>query len=147
MSAFFYFQHTLNSSFNNSIKLYWYWISFSLNMNGGSNWPPEKLPSKSPALLELKFIFRFSSNLVINTTFLFVARANDTEEKYFLEEIELMKSIGFHKNIVNLIGASTQMKPLCLVLEYMPHGDLLHYLRKKTHVSFHRFLISLQMFY
>ena len=71
-------------------------------------------------------------------SFLLLARAIDTNEKDFLQEIDLMKSIGFHKNIVNLIGASTHMKPLCLVLEYMPYGDLLHYLRKKrTHVSFH----------
>ena len=75
-------------------------------------------------------------------SFLLLARAIDTDEEDFLQEINLMKSIGFHKNIVNLIGASTQMEPLCLVLEYMPHGDLLHYLRKKrTHVSFHRALI------
>ena len=68
---------------------------------------------------------------------LLLARASDTEEGEFLEEINLMKSIGSHKNIVNLIGASTQMKPFCIVLEYMPYGDLLHYLRKKrTHVSF-----------
>ena len=74
--------------------------------------------------------------------FLLLARTIDTDEQDFLQEIDLMKSIGFHKNIVNLIGASTQMKPLCLVLEYMPYGDLLHYLRKKrTHVSFHRALI------
>ena len=74
--------------------------------------------------------------------FVLLARAIDTDEKDFLQEIDLMKSIGFHKNIVNLIGASTQMEPLCLVLEYMPHGDLLHYLKKKrTHVSFHRALI------
>ena len=75
-------------------------------------------------------------------SFLLLARAIDTDEEDFLQEINLMKSIGFHKNIVNLIGASTQMEPLCLVLEYMPYGDLLHYLRKKrTHVSFHRALI------
>ena len=74
--------------------------------------------------------------------FLLLARTIDTDEQDFLQEIDLMKSIGFHKNIVNLIGASTQMKPLCLVLEYMPYGDLLHYLRKKrTHVSCHRALM------
>ena len=68
---------------------------------------------------------------------LLLARASDTEEGEFLEEINLMKSIRSHKNIVNLIGATTQMKPFCIVLEYMPYGDLLHYLRKKrTHVSF-----------
>ena len=68
---------------------------------------------------------------------LLLARASDTEEGEFLEEINLMKSIGSHKNIVNLIGASTQMKPYFIVLEYMPYGDLLRYLRKKrTHKSF-----------
>ena len=97
----------------------------------------------------LRLTFRFSCDLVINDmliieatlqifSFLLLARTIDTDEKDFLQEINLMKSIGFHKNIVNLIGASTQMEPLCLVLEYMPYGDLLHYLRKKrTQVSFH----------
>ena len=75
------------------------------------------------------------------SNFLLLARAIDTEEIDFLEEIDLMKSIGFHKNIINIIGASTMMKPLFLVLEYMVHGDLLHYLRKKrTDVSFNRVL-------
>ena len=65
-----------------------------------------------------------------------------TEEKDFLEEVDLLKSVGFHNNIVNLIGASTKIKPLCLVLEYMPCGHLLQYLRKKRkHVSFHKVLI------
>ena len=98
-------------------------------------------------------MFAFSSDSVINdrlfiettlpnSSFLLLARAIDTEEKDFLEEIHLMKSIGLHKNIVNLIGASTHMKPLCLVLEYVPYGDLLHYLRKKrVHVSFYRIFI------
>ena len=38
------------------IKLYWYEISSSLNMKEGTqidSLPPEKLPSKSPALLGL----------------------------------------------------------------------------------------------
>ena len=36
MSAFFHFQHTLNRLFNNCIKFYWYGISSSWNMKGGS---------------------------------------------------------------------------------------------------------------
>ena len=100
-----------------------------------------------------RFAYRFSSDLFINCRLLIEialpfslfspsARAIDTEEKEFLGEINLMKSIGFHKNIINLIGASTHMKPLCVVLEYMFHGDLLRYLRKKkAHVSFYRILI------
>ena len=42
-----------------------------------------------------------------------------------------MKNIGYHKNIVNMIGCSTIKQPLCLLVEYMIHGDLLHYLRKR----------------
>ena len=99
------------------------------------------------------FAYRFSSDLFINCRLLIqitlptsifspLDRAIDTEEKEFLGEINLMKSIGFHKNIISLIGASTHMKPLCVVLEYMFHGDLLRYLRKKkAHVSFYRILI------
>ena len=70
--------------------------------------------------------------------FLLLARATVEEERAFLEEIDLIKSIGFHKNIINVIGTSTMMKPLFLVLEYMSHGDLQHYLRKKrSDVNFH----------
>ena len=75
---------------------------------------------------------------------LLLARAIDTEERDFLAEIDLMKSIGFHKNILNIIGASTLMKPLFLVLEYMCHGDLLHHLRKKrADVKFHKVLFRI----
>ena len=76
--------------------------------------------------------------------FLLLARATVEEERAFLEEIDLIKSIGFHKNIINVIGTSTMMKPLFLVLEYMSHGDLQHYLRKiRSYVNFHWVLIRL----
>ena len=64
------------------------------------------------------------------------------ELRDFLEEISLMKMIGFHKNIVNFIGCSTVLKPFFLVLELMKHGDLLHFLRKRrAKVSVHAFLL------
>ena len=47
----------------------------------------------------------------------------------FLEEINLMKTVGHHKNIVNMLGCVTRGPTLCLVVEYMPNGDLLNYLR------------------
>ena len=49
----------------------------------------------------------------------------------FREEIKLMKTIGYHRNIVNLVGCSTINKPLCLIVEYMTNGDLLHFLRQR----------------
>ncbi|XP_065644943.1 macrophage colony-stimulating factor 1 receptor 2-like [Hydra vulgaris] len=57
--------------------------------------------------------------------------ANDSEIKDFREEINLMKGIGFHKNIVNMIGCSTTMEPLCLMVEFMENGDLLQFLRNR----------------
>ncbi|XP_065664674.1 proto-oncogene tyrosine-protein kinase receptor Ret-like [Hydra vulgaris] len=57
--------------------------------------------------------------------------ANEAEVKDFLEEINLMKGVGYHKNIVNMIGCCTLKKYLCLVNEYMENGDLLQFLRSK----------------
>ncbi|XP_065657630.1 fibroblast growth factor receptor 3-like isoform X3 [Hydra vulgaris] len=55
--------------------------------------------------------------------------ANQLELNDFVEEINLMKGIGYHKNIVNMIGCSTLQKPLCLVVEFMENGDLLQFLK------------------
>ena len=40
-----------------------------------------------------------------------------------------MKTIGRHENVVTMLGCCTLYPPLCLLVEYVPHGDLLHYLR------------------
>ena len=57
--------------------------------------------------------------------------ASQEEWADFKEEINLMKDIKYHKNIINMIGCSTVEQPNCLVVEFMQHGDLLHYLRKR----------------
>ena len=56
---------------------------------------------------------------------------NSQERADFLREIQLMKSVGFHSNIVNLLGCCTVCDPILLVVEYVPYGDLLKYLRKR----------------
>ncbi|CAH3043290.1 unnamed protein product [Pocillopora meandrina] len=53
------------------------------------------------------------------------------QRREFLEEIRLMKAVGTHKNIVNMLGCCTVEEPMFLLVEYIPHGDLLHYLRKR----------------
>ena len=56
----------------------------------------------------------------------------DEEAKnQFLEEIELMKAIGSHRNIVSMLGCWVNSDPIFLVLEYVPYGDLLQWLRNK----------------
>nr|XP_047139744.1 uncharacterized protein LOC105845442 isoform X2 [Hydra vulgaris] len=57
--------------------------------------------------------------------------ANHSEFEDFREEIDLMKEIGYHKYIVNMIGCSRVKRPLCLILEYMENGDLLHFLKSR----------------
>ena len=39
-----------------------------------------------------------------------------------------MKDIGYHKNIVNLVGCSTVQQPMCLIVEFMAGGDMVHFL-------------------
>ena len=56
--------------------------------------------------------------------------ADSDQRREFLEEIQLMKAVGSHKNIVNMLGCCTVEEPMFLLVEYVPCGDLLHYLRK-----------------
>ena len=48
-------------------------------------------------------------------------------------EIDMMKRIseGYCNNIVNMVGCVTLQEPLCLITEFVPHGDLLDYLRNQ----------------
>lgn len=55
--------------------------------------------------------------------------ADDRHTENFLKEINMMKDIGYHRNIVSILGCCTLRQPYCLVVEHMPHGDLLAYFR------------------
>nr|QWT43347.1 fibroblast growth factor receptor 2 [Alitta virens] len=57
--------------------------------------------------------------------------ATEYEVRNLLEEMQVMKTIGAHKNIVNLLGTCTQDGPryLYLVVEYAAHGNLRDFLR------------------
>ena len=63
--------------------------------------------------------------------FSFVGMADGDQRREFLQEIQLMKTVGSHKNIVNMLGCCTVQEPMFLLVEYIPYGDLLHYLRKR----------------
>ena len=76
--------------------------------------------------------------------FVHVDRPSEEELADFREEIKMMKTIGYHKNIVNLVGCSTKREPLCLVVEYMRYGDLLNYLRqRRSKVSINTMFLKL----
>eukprot|EP00055_Hartaetosiga_balthica_P005271 m.15250 g.15250 ORF g.15250 m.15250 type:complete len:591 (+) comp4446_c0_seq1:221-1993(+) len=52
----------------------------------------------------------------------------ETEE--FMKEAHVMKKL-MHPNLVKLIGVCSAELPMYIVQEFVPHGDLLTYLRKK----------------
>ena len=52
-----------------------------------------------------------------------------------VSEMEMMKIIGTHQNIINLIGCCTQEGPLFVVVEYADYGNLRDYLRNSQQPS------------
>ena len=56
--------------------------------------------------------------------------ATPDQKKDFLDEINLMKAVGSHKNIASLIGCCTKSSPNFLIVEFASQGDLLSYLKE-----------------
>lgn len=56
--------------------------------------------------------------------------ATDNEMADLVQEMEMMKIIGRHVNILNLLGCCTQDGPLYVIVEYAPHGNLRDFLRE-----------------
>ncbi|XP_021116076.1 fibroblast growth factor receptor 3 isoform X2 [Heterocephalus glaber] len=57
--------------------------------------------------------------------------ATDKDLSDLVSEMEMMKMIGKHKNIINLLGACTQGGPLYVLVEYAAKGNLREYLRAR----------------
>ncbi|EDO49191.1 predicted protein, partial [Nematostella vectensis] len=57
--------------------------------------------------------------------------ATEHELADLVSEMEVMKTIGQHVNIINLIGACTQKGPLFVVVEYASQGNLRQFLRAR----------------
>ncbi|TKR86890.1 hypothetical protein L596_011392 [Steinernema carpocapsae] len=90
-----------------------------------------KLVGKAPA------VEKFYANLPMNKTWencdvaikMLPKYATEQARKEFMNEIELMKTIGYNDNIVNMLGCITVGNPVGLVLEYCSNRDMLHYLK------------------
>ncbi|XP_026883045.1 fibroblast growth factor receptor 1-A isoform X1 [Electrophorus electricus] len=57
--------------------------------------------------------------------------ATEKDLSDLISEMEMMKIIGKHKNIINLLGACTQDGPLYVVVEFASKGNLREYLRAR----------------
>ncbi|KAJ4919408.1 hypothetical protein JOQ06_000093 [Pogonophryne albipinna] len=50
-----------------------------------------------------------------------------------MSELKILGHLGYHDNIVNLLGACTLGGPMLMITEYCSHGDLLNFLRAHAH--------------
>ncbi|EDV24763.1 uncharacterized protein TRIADDRAFT_25090 [Trichoplax adhaerens] len=55
--------------------------------------------------------------------------ALDIERRSLLAELDMLKSLDKHQNIISLLGCCTYEAPLLIIVEFACHGDLLKYLR------------------
>jgi len=62
---------------------------------------------------------------------MFLETAGEEEKQQFLQEIELMKVLGSHRNVLSMLGYWVKSEPIMLILEYVPHGNLLQWLGNK----------------
>ncbi|XP_071646170.1 uncharacterized protein [Temnothorax longispinosus] len=66
--------------------------------------------------------------------------ASDREKEDLDRELEIMKQLGSHPNVVTLLGCCTEEEPHYLILEYVMYGKLLAYLRDhRTRQYFYNF--------
>ncbi|CAH3196554.1 unnamed protein product, partial [Porites evermanni] len=81
-----------------------------------SKWPSSSTKPKAPQVVAVKVLHDDPSEAQI-------------EE--FTFEIEQMKLLGSHKNVVSMVGCCTLEEKMFLVIEYVPCGDLLTWLRRR----------------
>ncbi|XP_029205398.2 LOW QUALITY PROTEIN: tyrosine kinase receptor Cad96Ca-like [Acropora millepora] len=58
------------------------------------------------------------------------ANARESDKRDLKSELELMKTLKPHPHVIKLLGCVTESEPLLVLIEYVPYGDLLGYLRK-----------------
>ena len=56
--------------------------------------------------------------------------ASGSEKTDFFNEIDMMKKVaeGNNPHVVNMVGCVSIQEPLCLITEFVKHGNLLSYL-------------------
>ena len=90
-------------------------------------------PTNNQSVVDFK-LFTFFLYIIIYIVLissLLSERAGDEGKRQFLQEIDLMKQIGSHRNVLSMLGYWIKSEPIMLIMEYVPHGDLLQWLRNK----------------
>lgn len=63
--------------------------------------------------------------------------ATEKERKDLLSELEVMKLLDPHPNVVTLLGCCTERNPIFVIMEYVNHGKLQSYLRESRAERFY----------
>ncbi|XP_066024499.1 proto-oncogene tyrosine-protein kinase receptor Ret-like isoform X3 [Pocillopora verrucosa] len=58
------------------------------------------------------------------------SNADESDKRDLMKELETMKQLKPHPYVIKLLGCITESEPLLVLIEYVPFGDLLGYLRK-----------------
>ncbi|XP_022800040.1 tyrosine kinase receptor Cad96Ca-like [Stylophora pistillata] len=58
------------------------------------------------------------------------SNAAESDKRDFMKELAAMKQLKPHSHVIKLLGCVTESEPLLVLIEYVPFGDLLGYLRK-----------------
>ncbi|XP_066024492.1 myoblast growth factor receptor egl-15 isoform X2 [Pocillopora verrucosa] len=56
--------------------------------------------------------------------------AAESDKRDLMAELDTMKQLKPHLHVIKLLGCVTESEPLLVLIEYVPFGDLLGYLRK-----------------
>ena len=119
--------HETHQYFSNSIYQGLQLKQHETNMTSGRNNEGNKyliLSTRDSAKLRLQIIWFSVISLLLDDP-------SEAQEDEFLFEIAMMKVLGVHQNVVSLVGCCTLQDHKFLVIEYIPFGDLLHWLRSK----------------
>ncbi|XP_066024495.1 fibroblast growth factor receptor 2-like isoform X2 [Pocillopora verrucosa] len=58
------------------------------------------------------------------------SNATESDKRDLMKELETMKQLKPHPYVIKLLGCVTESEPLLVLVEYVPFGDLVGYLRK-----------------
>ncbi|KAJ9581668.1 hypothetical protein L9F63_023155, partial [Diploptera punctata] len=63
--------------------------------------------------------------------------ASEKERSDLVQELQVMKMLDPHPNVVRLLGCCTEKDPLFVIMEYVPHGKLQSFLRNSRAERFY----------
>nr|CAD7575383.1 unnamed protein product [Timema californicum] len=63
--------------------------------------------------------------------------ANEKERSDLVQELQVMKMLEPHPNVVRLLGCCTEKDPLFVIMEFVPHGKLQSFLRSSRAERFY----------